>query len=241
VECRHCARNTPHDSRPSYLQTPRVLVIQALRFVMPKSPLNLPLSFFESEFSLPPSGAETESPASSGYSSSEPLAPPRPKRRRPPKKKVLKNPVHITFPLKGLDMTSYLRTSSPQEELYDLFGVVEHVGRQMDGGHYIAYIRGKNSRGEDCWWKCNDAKCWIVSDEMVSSAQGYIWFYERRAERGQVPEDWPSGVSGEESASPLRASLPTPESDERPVVGADETGRQRDGSWHGRLRGPVSS
>jgi len=208
---------------------------------MPKSPLDLTVSLFESESSLPSSGTGTESPASSGYSSSEPLAPPRPKKRPPPKKKVLKNPVHITFPLKSLDMTSYLRTSSPQEELYDLFGVVEHVGRQMDGGHYIAYIRGKDSRGADRWWKCNDAKCWMVSDETVSSAQGYIWFYERRAERGQVPEDWPSVVGGEEFTFPLRAALPTPESDERPVVGVDETGRTRDGSWHGRLRGPISS
>src|SRR5271169_5873561 len=39
VECRHCGGNTPHDSRPSYLQTPQVLVIQALRFLVPKSPL----------------------------------------------------------------------------------------------------------------------------------------------------------------------------------------------------------
>ena len=41
VECRNCGKNTPHDSRPSYLQTPRVLVIQALRFVLPKSPFEI--------------------------------------------------------------------------------------------------------------------------------------------------------------------------------------------------------
>lgn len=132
-------------------------------------------------------------------------------------------------------MTSYLRTPSSQEELYDLFGVVEHVGRQMDGGHYIAYIRGKDSRGGDCWWKCNDAKCWIVSEEMVSSAQGYIWFYERRAERGKVPEDWGDSVH-EVSAAGL--ALATPEIDERPV-GFEEGGRKRDESWEGRLRGST--
>jgi Ubiquitin carboxyl-terminal hydrolase len=193
---------------------------------------------FESESSLPPSSTGTESPASTDYSSSEPL-PPRPKKKRPqPKKKVLKNPVHITFPLKGLDMTSYLRTSSPQEELYDLFGVVEHVGRQMDGGHYVAYIRGKDSHGADCWWKCNDGKCWIVTDEMVSSAQAYIWFYERRAERGQVPEDWGGVVDEGPAAS--RVVFATPESEERPV-GMEEMGRKRDGSWEGRLRGSTSS
>jgi hypothetical protein len=77
-----------------------------------------------------------------------------------------------------------------EEEMYDLFGVVEHIGKKMDGGHYIAYIRGKNSLGEDSWWKCNDASCWIVSPEAVASSQGYIWFYERRSERGRVPREW---------------------------------------------------
>jgi Ubiquitin carboxyl-terminal hydrolase len=154
VVCRVCEGNTPHDSRPSYLQTPRVLVIQALRFVT--SSHEVPL------------------------------------RRKPT---LHKNPVHITFPLSGLDMTMHLRENDSMnednaEEVYDLFGVVEHIGKKMDGGHYIAYVRAKNAVGEDCWWKCNDAKCWMVGHELVAAAQGYIWFYERRSQRGTVPAEW---------------------------------------------------
>jgi hypothetical protein len=236
VECRQCGGNTPHDSRPSYLQTPRVLVIQALRFLVPKTPLSTTILDTEST-------TGTDSPTD--YSS-EPLAAPK-RKRRPTKRKVIKNPAHITFPLTELDMTSYLRTPSAEEELYDLFAVVEHVGRRMDGGHYIAYIRGKDDVGKDCWWKCNDAKCWIVNSETVSAAQGYIWFYERRTQRGVIPEDWGGVLPVEPEREVIPAAknsmdgvgLATPESDERPLsagAGWEDAGRKTDGSWEGRLR-----
>lgn len=236
VQCRQCGGNTPHDSRPSYLQTPRVLVIQALRFLVPKTPLSTTILDTEST-------TGTDSPTD--YSS-EPLAVPR-RKKRPTKRKVVKNPAHITFPLTGLDMTSYHRTPSTEEELYDLFAVVEHVGRRMDGGHYIAYIRGKDSTGNDCWWKCNDAKCWIVSSEAVSAAQGYIWFYERQTQRGMIPNDWGEvlPIEPEREVIPIvrdrvdGVGLATPESDERPVSAAaewEDGGRKGDGSWEGRLR-----
>src|SRR5579871_1232432 len=54
VECRLCGGNTPHDSRPSYLQTPRILVIQALRFVVPKTAVDQTILKIEST-----PGAET--------------------------------------------------------------------------------------------------------------------------------------------------------------------------------------
>jgi ubiquitin carboxyl-terminal hydrolase 16/45 len=227
VQCKTCGINTPHDSRPSYLQTPRILVIQALRFVVPKSPVDIL--------------KDHDSPSTDSDTS---------KRKRNLKRKVVKNPAHITFPLVGLDMTSYLR--SPQidiNESYDLFAVVEHVGRRMDGGHYIAYIRAQDTLGKDQWWKCNDAKCWIVSDDVVSSAQGYIWFYERQTQRGVVPTDWGDVVSYEKGIRDgIRddGGLATPESVERPSVetrrmqsdiGAARTRMADDVPWAGRLRG----
>src|SRR5579859_2145227 len=211
VECRHCGGNTPHDSRPSYLQTPRILVIQALRFVVPKTPLEI----LENESTATDSSDTT--PASS-------TALPKKRAKRPTKRKVIKNPAHITFPLMGLDMTPYLRepkNAREDEEMYDLFAVVEHVGKRMDGGHYIAYIRGKDALGKDIWWKCNDAKCWMVSNDLVSASQGYIWFYERRSQRGNVPPDW-RAVIPHPATPPLvneskeeDVGLATPESEEK--------------------------
>jgi len=249
VECRHCGGNTPHDSRPSYLQTPRVLVIQALRFLVPKT--SLPTSVLLDTDSTT---GGTDTPTSTDYSS-EPLQVSSSKRKLATNKKrnVAKNPAHITFPLKGLDMTSYLRNETGQEEIYDLFGVVEHVGRRMDGGHYIAYIRGKDDLKRDCWWKCNDMKCWMVSHEIVSGAQGYIWFYERRTQRGVIPEDWgdvvPVDVLGLATPESDPVSIKTKiwedekkkeeVSEDRETVsdGDGDGGRKRDTSWEGRLRG----
>ena len=149
-------------------------------------------------------------------------------------------------------MTPYAREGDgaeeqEEEEVYDLFAVVEHVGKRMDGGHYIAYVRGKQAgEGGDAWWKCNDAKCWMVGAETVSSAQGYIWFYERRRQRGRTPEEWGAEcVQGEEEGGVGEVGLPTPESEEKGTVEGERTretegsasGRKRDGSWEGRLRG----
>src|SRR5277367_2314643 len=125
VQCRHCGGNTPHDSRPSYLQTPPILVIQDLRFVLPKSPSPL-------DHTLVPT-ADTESVTTGTDSppltdSDTPASHKRPTRhRQATKRKVLKNPAHITFPLRGLDMTAYARDAEEEEEVYDLFAVVEHV------------------------------------------------------------------------------------------------------------------
>jgi hypothetical protein len=239
VECRQCGGNTPHDSRPSYLQTPRILVIQALRFVVPKTPPEF-TAVLETESTTGNESPATDSSDNTTNTTTLPV-----KRRRargPQKRKVIKNPAHITFPLTRLDMTSYLsQRGSTDEELYDLFAVVEHVGRRMDGGHYIAYIRGKDNLGKDIWWKCNDAKCWMVNPDLVSSAQGYIWFYERRSERGNVPEEWadviPDPMDGEIER------LATPESDQRVNGPHDEDTslkqeeKEKDVPWEGRLRG----
>jgi len=235
VECRQCGGNTPHDSRPSYLQTPRILVIQALRFEVPKTPLEI----LETESTATDSSDNNtltyDTPTDNNTNTNATRTR---TRSRPTKRKVIKNPAHITFPLTELDMTSYLRDPKQAagncEEMYDLFAVVEHVGRRMDGGHYIAYIRGHDALGRDTWWKCNDAKCWMVNSDVVSSAQGYIWFYERQSQRGEVPSEW-----GEEIPLPVEefqnedVGLATPESEEK----VNPETEQRDGDreiWEGR-------
>ena len=83
---------------------------------------------------------------------------------------------------------------------------------------------------------------------MVSSAQGYIWFYERRSQRGQVPADWGEAIPLPVTESKdLEGGLATPESEEK--VNADtnlddkldqktwEEGHAGEVNWQGRLRG----
>jgi ubiquitin carboxyl-terminal hydrolase 22/27/51 len=60
--------------------------------------------------------------------------------------------------------------------LYDLFAVVTHVGQSLNNGHYIAYVR----RGDDGFFRCDDAAVSAVTDDDVAAEQGYLLFYIRR-------------------------------------------------------------
>lgn len=100
----------------------------------------------------------------------------------------------VSFPSHGLNMGSLLShwcevtrmestgyegeddlpTAEPKI-LYDLFGVVNHVG-SMQSGHYVANVEvgGK-------WYHCNDQHVSYASEESVLKADGaYILFYIRR-------------------------------------------------------------
>jgi len=57
---------------------------------------------------------------------------------------------------------------------YKLYGVVNHVGGDMDSGHYTAYVR---SGGQ--WFCCNDDHVYSISEEDVVTPHAYLLFYAR--------------------------------------------------------------
>jgi ubiquitin carboxyl-terminal hydrolase 6/32 len=60
--------------------------------------------------------------------------------------------------------------------LYDLYGVVNHVGA-LGAGHYFAYVLSE----DDNKWKCfNDHQCKEIDAKEVVSSSAYILFYRRR-------------------------------------------------------------
>ena len=61
-----------------------------------------------------------------------------------------------------------------EEGLYELFGVVNHVGR-ADGGHYTAYVRAGRA-----WYFCNDDQVARVPIATVLKSQAYILFYSKK-------------------------------------------------------------
>lgn len=58
--------------------------------------------------------------------------------------------------------------------LYDLYGIVVHVGN-LTGGHYYCYIREN-----DVWYCCNDESVKISNIDRVLSEEPYLLFYIRR-------------------------------------------------------------
>ncbi|KAF0691190.1 Aste57867_17538 [Aphanomyces stellatus] len=140
-------------------------------------------------------------------------------------RKKLRNLVH--FPLKGLDLQTYLVHATNQSGLqywrflggklasadatadenamYDLYAVVNHIG-VLGGGHYVANVFSESDKK----WKCfNDHLCRDIDEKDVVSPSAYILFYIRRDMKSlpihQVfPVNATSPVSDEDIAALLR-------------------------------------
>jgi hypothetical protein len=65
---------------------------------------------------------------------------------------------------------------SPGPAAYRLAAIVEHRGRGIDAGHYVAYIYDAEA---ECWLLYDDASVRVVSEEEVMRLQAYLLIYER--------------------------------------------------------------
>jgi hypothetical protein len=59
--------------------------------------------------------------------------------------------------------------------LYNLYGVVVHIGSDMAKGHYVSFVRLNDGR----WCKCNDETVTVVTEASVLAQKAYMLFYER--------------------------------------------------------------
>jgi len=82
----------------------------------------------------------------------------------------------VDFPIKGLDMSSYVLSPENGSNIYDLYGVVNHYG-SLGGGHYTAYAKNKF---DGKWHDFNDSRVSDASEREIVSAAAYVLFYKRR-------------------------------------------------------------
>lgn len=110
----------------------------------------------------------------------------------------------VEFPADGLDLSSFQTSeilkrrhtssktdvdNSPEQNqkeahdvreneqaIYDLFAVVNHIGK-IDSGHYTALVRREGG-----WFRCDDEKVSCVKDihKVVRSEEAYLIFYVQR-------------------------------------------------------------
>uniref|UniRef100_A0A8C2EDB1 Ubiquitin carboxyl-terminal hydrolase n=1 Tax=Cyprinus carpio TaxID=7962 RepID=A0A8C2EDB1_CYPCA len=88
---------------------------------------------------------------------------------------------YVEFPMRGLDMKSFLlepENSLLENCLYDLAAVVVHHGSSIGSGHYTAY-----GLHEHRWYHFNDSTVTLVSEEAVLKAKAYILFYTERSDQ----------------------------------------------------------
>lgn len=87
----------------------------------------------------------------------------------------------IDFPLDDLDLTKYILAGNDSHgSIYDLYGVVNHIGGPM-GGHYFAYCRN----ADDTWYNYNDSSVSKIGTGSIVSPMAYMLFYKKR---GAVPK-----------------------------------------------------
>ncbi|CAM9357548.1 unnamed protein product [Ectocarpus sp. 12 AP-2014] len=91
----------------------------------------------------------------------------------------LTHDVHIP---KEMDMAPYIgpptsRAGARQPDMYDLTGVVHHIGQTTNKGHYVAFVRLPGQ-----WWRrYDDAKVTEVVDSQVLTKNALILSYTRRS------------------------------------------------------------
>ena len=82
----------------------------------------------------------------------------------------------IDFPINKLDMTPYISGYNSDAYVYELYGIVNHLGN-INNGHYTAFV--KNS--ENIWHHYDDEVIKKVSDEKVLKTQyAYCLFYRQK-------------------------------------------------------------
>jgi ubiquitin C-terminal hydrolase len=58
---------------------------------------------------------------------------------------------------------------------FNLYAIIEHIGRTRKDGHYVAYI--KSATGI---WHCfDDESVTMTNFERVKKARAYIWIYSK--------------------------------------------------------------
>jgi uncharacterized UBP type Zn finger protein len=68
---------------------------------------------------------------------------------------------------------------------YELISIIVHIGKEIQGGHYICYSKYINHSRPDDWYKFNDTKVELINVKEIyfgtdDSTLPYIFFYKRR-------------------------------------------------------------
>lgn len=94
---------------------------------------------------------------------------------------------HVKFE-ENLDVGEYLdpRSADKDDARYRLVGVIEHLGRTVTPGHFVAYVRGsrivseqKLSSSSSSWFQANDTRIRNISLDDVLKREAFLLFYEK--------------------------------------------------------------
>jgi ubiquitin carboxyl-terminal hydrolase 16/45 len=78
------------------------------------------------------------------------------------------------------------RSADKDDARYRLVGVIEHLGRTVTPGHFVAYVRGSRivseqelSSSSSSWFQANDTRIRNISLDDVLKREAFLLFYEK--------------------------------------------------------------
>ncbi|MEE6503183.1 hypothetical protein FKM82_004763 [Ascaphus truei] len=80
---------------------------------------------------------------------------------------------NVTFPVKNLDLSSFISPIKGKHPKYNLYAVLNHFG-ELDHGHYTAYCK---NTGTKQWHAFDDTKSSNIQEATVQTSAAYILFY----------------------------------------------------------------
>ena len=97
------------------------------------------------------------------------------KRFTPDGTRKMNNQIH--FPIHNLDLSTYVKGYNPNQYVYDLFGVCNHMGG-VSGGHYTAFVLNSS----DQWLHYNDDHVNVIDSEssQIVTPMAYCLFYRKK-------------------------------------------------------------
>jgi len=105
----------------------------------------------------------------------------------------------VSYPLRGLDLSSHIIGPSDTAPIYDLYAVSNHYG-SLGGGHYTAYALNKSTNK---WYKFDDSYVSEIDESQVVSSSAYVLFYRRRDTMtlSSIPASFSNGEGNGESTN----------------------------------------
>ncbi len=81
----------------------------------------------------------------------------------------------VQFPLENLDLSKYSKGYSPEENIYNLYAVVNQSGG-LNSGHYYSYIKNSDTN----WYKFDDNIVSTLDENNVVTHNAYCLFYQKK-------------------------------------------------------------
>jgi ubiquitin carboxyl-terminal hydrolase 8 len=89
---------------------------------------------------------------------------------------ISKNNTLVKYPLSSLNMSAYVIGYHPESYIYELYGIVNHIG-DLSGGHYTANIKTPDNN----WYCFNDRQVRPIKDtDELITPHAYCFFYRKK-------------------------------------------------------------